>query len=77
MAKGKSHPIIPTFNRHVTFRERAACIEQILRRIDRVYTTAEFASRHIYWMLALGNFVVGAVIEMLVMGYRRWASRRN
>jgi para-nitrobenzyl esterase len=51
--------------------------ERNLGRIDRVYATAEFASRHIYWVLALGIFVVVAVLLMLVMGYRRWARRRR
>jgi para-nitrobenzyl esterase len=50
--------------------------ERTLRRIDRVYATARFASRHLYWVLALGIFVIAAVLTMLILGYRRWARRR-
>lgn len=51
--------------------------ERSLKRIDRVYATARFVSRHLYWVLALGIFVVGAVLVMLVMGYRSWVRRRH
>jgi len=50
--------------------------QRTLRRIDRVYATARFASRHIYWVLALGIFVVAAFLVMLILGYRSWARRR-
>jgi para-nitrobenzyl esterase len=51
--------------------------EQDLKRIDRIYATAKFVSRHVYWVLALGIFVVGAVLAMIVMGIRRWARLRR
>ena len=51
--------------------------ERNLRRIDRVYAIAEFAFKHIYWVLALGIFLVGAVLVVLFMGYRTWARRRR
>jgi para-nitrobenzyl esterase len=48
-----------------------------LTRLDRIYATAKFVSRHVYWMLALGIFVVGALLVMLVMACRSWARRRR
>jgi para-nitrobenzyl esterase len=51
--------------------------ERNLGRLDRIYATAEFVSRHLYWTLALGIFVIGAVLVMLVMGIRSWARRRR
>jgi para-nitrobenzyl esterase len=51
--------------------------ERNLRKIDRVYATAEFANRHIYWVLALGILVVVTVLLLVAMGFRRWASRRR
>ena len=51
--------------------------ERNLKRIDRVYATAKFVSRHIYGVLALALFLVGALLVMIVMGYRRWARRRR
>jgi para-nitrobenzyl esterase len=51
--------------------------ERNLKRLDRIYAIAKFVSRHLYWMLALGIFAVGAVLVLLVMGCRRWARRRR
>jgi para-nitrobenzyl esterase len=51
--------------------------ERNLKRLDRIYAIAKFVSRHLYWMLALGVFVVAAFFVMLVMGYRRWARTRR
>jgi para-nitrobenzyl esterase len=82
---GPGLPVWPSFREsrdRVMFlgeelRPEAIPDEQNLTRIDRVYATAEFASRHIYWVLALGILVVGAVLVMLVMWYRSWARRRR
>jgi hypothetical protein len=51
--------------------------ERNLKRLDRIYATATFVSRHLYWTLALGIFLVCAVLVVLVMGYRSWARRRR
>jgi membrane protein implicated in regulation of membrane protease activity len=51
--------------------------ERNLKRLDRIYAIAKFASRYLYWMLALAILVVAAFLVMLVMGYRRWARRRR
>jgi para-nitrobenzyl esterase len=51
--------------------------EQNLKRIDRIYATAKFVSRHVYGVLALAIFVMGAVLAMIVMWFRRWARRRR
>lgn len=48
-----------------------------LRKIDRIYATAEFAYRHIYGVLALAIFVAVAVLVMLGLGFRRWARKRR
>ncbi len=48
-----------------------------LKTIDRVYAAARFASRYLYWVLALTVVGVGAVLAVLVMGLRRWARRRR
>jgi para-nitrobenzyl esterase len=50
---------------------------QRLRRIDRVYATAEFASGHIYGFLGLGILAVGATVVVLVKGYRSWGRKRR
>ncbi len=82
---GPGLPLWPSFrvspNRVMILGEepRAEAIphQQTLTRIDRIYATARFASRHLYWLLALVIFVVGAVLVMLVVGYRRWSRMRR
>ncbi len=58
-------------------RAEAIPSEANLTKIDRVYATARFASRYLDWLLALTIFVVGALLGLLVMGYRRRARRRR
>ena len=48
-----------------------------LKRIDRIYATAKFVSRHVYGVLAAGILVIVAVLMVLIMAYRRWARRRR
>ena len=48
-----------------------------LKRIDRIYATAKFVSRHVYGVLAVGILVIVAVLTVLIMAYRRWARRRR
>jgi para-nitrobenzyl esterase len=50
--------------------------EDGLERIDRIYATARFGNRHLYWVLGFGVLVLlGLVTLMLVLsvkGYRSW-----
>jgi para-nitrobenzyl esterase len=48
-----------------------------LKRIDRIYASAEFVSRHVYLVLALGILLLGAAVAGLVKGYVVWRRRRQ
>jgi len=47
-----------------------------LKRIDRVYASAEFVSRHVYLLPIFGILLLAAAVAGLVKGYRVWRRRR-
>jgi para-nitrobenzyl esterase len=51
--------------------------EARLERIDRIYATARFGNRHLYWVLGLGILVVLGLLTLLVVLLVKWYRRRG